>query len=57
MINVSKDSKALKLHRLLKGKYEIKLKTEVTKELLPLLYTRSSWSVFSYKDLPEEFIT
>lgn len=52
---MSKDSKAVKLHRLLKGKYEIKLKTEVTKELLPLLYTPGvAEACLVIKDLPEE---
>ena len=52
---MSKDSKAVNLHRLLKGKYEIKLKTEVTKELLPLLYTPGvAEACLVIKDLPEE---
>ena len=52
---MSKDSKAVKLHRELKGKYEIKPRAEVTKETLPLLYTPGvAEACLTIKDNQEE---
>ena len=49
------ESKAVKLHRELKGKYEIKPRGKVTKESLPLLYTPGvAEACLTIRDNPEE---
>lgn len=52
---MSKESKAVQLHRNLNGKYEIKPRAEVTEETLPLLYTPGvAEACLLIKDKPEE---
>ena len=52
---MKKDSKAVKLHRKLGGKFEIKPRSKVTKETLPLLYTPGvAEACLAIKDKPDE---
>lgn len=49
------ESKAVELHRILQGKYEIKPRGHVSKETLPLLYTPGvAEACLTIKDNPEE---
>ena len=49
------ESKAVELHRILQGKYEIKPRAEVTKDTLPLLYTPGvAEACLTIKDNQEE---